>query len=200
VSFPPVPEVATAPLVSHETGGAAPRPAIRPFAFYGLALLVVAIDQAVKAWVRGALDLGQTMVLWPGVFQLMYTQNRGMAFSLLEGQRWILIAAAVLVTLAIVVAERRTRGTLPVWTGVALALPLGGAVGNLIDRAWHGFVTDLFHFSLINFPVFNVADAAITVGIALLAYRTLIEGDKQPEPATPIVSPTPNTTTDTQAG
>lgn len=141
--------------------------------FYLLAALIVAVDQAVKAWIRHTLPLGETIALWPGVFHLTYTQNRGMAFSLLEGATLLLAAAAILVSGVIILAQRRAGNRMPLLYGLALALPLGGAIGNFIDRVWFRFVTDLFDFRLINFPVFNVADSAITIGIALLAWRTL---------------------------
>jgi signal peptidase II len=141
--------------------------------FYSIALFIVLLDQAVKAWARGALPLGSSLALWPGVFHLTHTQNKGMAFSLLEGKTILLAMAAVLVAGAIVAAQRRLGAQMPLLLGIALALPLGGAIGNLIDRLWMGYVTDLFDFRLINFPVFNVADSAITVGIALLVWRTL---------------------------
>jgi signal peptidase II len=127
----------------------------------------------VKAWARAALPLGTSLPLWPGVFHLTHTQNKGMAFSLLEGKTILLAVAAVLVVGVIVAAQRRMGARMPLLLGFALALPLGGAIGNLIDRLWMGYVTDLFDFRLINFPVFNVADSAITVGIALLIWRTL---------------------------
>lgn len=148
--------------------------------FYLIAALIVIVDQAVKAWVRHALILGESLPLWPGVFQITYTQNRGMAFSLLEGATPLLAAAALVVSGVIIAAQRRAGSRMPLGYGLALALPLGGAIGNLIDRVWLRYVTDLFDFRLINFPVFNVADSAITIGIALLAWRTLTT--KEPAP------------------
>ncbi|MES2465644.1 MAG: signal peptidase II [Armatimonadota bacterium] len=142
-------------------------------AFYLIVVLIVVVDQAVKAWVRHTLALGETIALWPGVFHLTYTQNRGMAFSLLEGATPLLAGAALLVSGVIIAAQRRAGSRMPLVYGLALSLPLGGAIGNLIDRVWLRYVTDLFDFRLINFPVFNVADSAITIGIALLAWRTL---------------------------
>lgn len=136
--------------------------------------------------------VGDTRALWPGVFHLTHTQNRGMAFSLLEGATPLLAAAALLVVAVIIVAQRRAGSRMPLLFGLALALPLGGAVGNLVDRLRDKYVTDLFDFRLINFPVFNVADAAITVGIALLAWRTLTM--KEPQEA---VIPVPASATDT---
>lgn len=152
-------------------------------AFYGLALLIVLLDQGVKAWVRHALPQeGMSIPLWPGVFHITHTQNKGMAFSLLEGATWLLVIAALIVMSVIIVAQVRAGAKMPLLQGIALALPLGGAAGNLIDRVVQRYVTDLFDFQLIRFPVFNVADAAITVGIALLAWRTLTTKEATPLP------------------
>lgn len=157
-------------------------------AFYTLALAVFALDQATKAWLRAALPLHETVPLVPGVFHLTHTRNTGAAFSLFEGAVPVLILTALLVIAGLIVAQRRAGPRMPALFGLALALPLGGAWGNLLDRVRFGYVTDLFDFRLINFPVFNVADAAITVGITLLAWRTLTARDEaspsQPPPAT----------------
>ncbi len=150
-------------------------------AFYALALLVVLLDQATKAWLRAALPLGQSLRLWPGVFHLTHTRNRGAAFSLLEGRTpWLALAALVVVGAIIFAVEKRgaRAARLPLSLALALALPLGGALGNFVDRVRLGYVTDMFDAVIINFPVFNVADSAITVGIAVLLWRTLFAKDE----------------------
>ena len=147
--------------------------AVSSHAFYALAAGVVVLDQVTKAWLRHALPLGDSTPLWPGVFHITHTRNYGAAFSLLQGRTALLALAALAVIGFIILAQRRMGARLPVSLALALALPLGGAVGNLIDRMRLGYVTDGFDFTLINFPVFNVADSAITVGIALLLWRTL---------------------------
>jgi signal peptidase II len=136
----------------------------------------------VTAWVRAALPVGESIRLWPGVFHLTHTQNPGMAFSLLQGQTALLSVAALVVAAVIIGVQVKAGGRLPLLLGIALSLPLGGAIGNLIDRVRQGYVTDLFDFTLIHFPVFNVADAAITVGMGLLAWRTLTEKPPTEEP------------------
>jgi signal peptidase II len=149
-------------------------------AFYGVAALVVLLDQVTKAWLRATLPLGESVRLWPDVFHLTHTQNRGAAFSLLEGRTsWLAFAALVVVGVIIYAVESRgTRARLPVSFALALALPLGGAMGNFVDRVRLGYVTDMFDAVVINFPVFNVADSAITVGIAVLLWRTLVSKDE----------------------
>lgn len=152
-----------------------------PAGFYGIALAIAALDQIVKAIVIRNLPVGSSgsVPLWPGVFHLTHVQNPGIAFSLLEGKLPLITAAAFVVMGVLIATERRAAGKLPLAYGIALALPLGGAIGNLIDRLRMGYVTDFLDFRLINFPVFNIADSAITIGIVLLAWRTL----RTPEPS-----------------
>ena len=179
----------TVPFAEFPAPPAAPEKTVSSAGFYAVALAVVVLDQAVKAWTVATIPLDSSFSLWPGVFQLTHTQNRGMAFSLLPGQTLLLAAAAIIVALFIVAAQRRIGGRMPVLLGLSLALPLGGAVGNLTDRLRLGYVTDLFDFRLIHFPVFNVADAAITIGIALLLWRTLTT--KEAAPVAPQAQETP---------
>ena len=149
-------------------------------ALYAVAGTVVLLDQAVKAWASAKLQPVGTIPVIPRVFELTYAQNRGMAFSLLEGQRYLLVAAAVFVIGGIVWAQRRVGAKLPATFAISLALALGGALGNLVDRARFGYVVDLFYARVINFPIFNVADAAITLGIALLAWRVAVTPAPEP--------------------
>lgn len=129
-----------------------------------LSLLVVAADQAAKAWAR---TLTEPVVLIPGVLGLRYTVNTGMAFSMLSGRAWLLGLASVAVIVAGALALRRFR--LGPLSRTAAALMLGGAVGNMLDRLLLGYVTDMVEVLLFRFAVFNVADAALCVGCALMA-------------------------------
>ena len=117
-------------------------------AFYGLALLVFALDQATKAWLRATVALNDSVRLWPGVFYITYTQNRGAAFSLLQGATPFLAVTAIVVIAALVYAQRRAGARLPLLLALSLALPLGGALGNLLDRVRLGYVTDMFDFGM----------------------------------------------------
>lgn len=143
---------------------------------YVTALLVAVVDQIVKIWAMNNLrPLGRDgIAVIQNVFHLTYTQNKGMAFSLLEGQRVFLIAAALLVMGGIIWAQRRIGSRIPALLAASLGLALGGALGNGLDRARLGFVVDLFDARIINFPIFNVADTAITIGIVLLAVRVAL--------------------------
>lgn len=151
--------------------------------FYGIFATLLAVDQASKAWTREALDPGQSLPYpLPGVFELTLTYNEGIAFGLFQGLGVFTAPIAILIAVVAAVYSHRAlhEGRL---IHFALGLLASGSIGNLIDRLWLGKVTDMFWIRLINFPVFNVADACITVGAGLLAYkwtREAFESDSEP--------------------
>jgi signal peptidase II len=140
-----------------------------------LSLLVFVIDQASKFYVDNALILYQQVVVIPGYFSWTLAYNTGAAFSFLAGasgwQRWLFALIAIVVSAVLVVWLKRLKAD-ETWLAMALALVLGGALGNLLDRVLFGHVVD---FILVHwqhrwyFPAFNVADSAITLGAILLA-------------------------------
>lgn len=143
-----------------------------------LAAAVVGADQLVKWLVRGHLALGEHVSLLPGLMDLTYVQNTGAAFSMFSAHTWLLtvLSAVLSVAFAVVLVRRM----LPHWTGMlAMALLLGGAVGNLIDRAVLGFVTDMFATTFVQFAVFNVADIGVVLGGALLCVDVLFFSGKE---------------------
>ncbi len=144
--------------------------------YFALVATVVAVDQFLKAYMSSILTLCQpgrceTIEVLP-VFQFMLLHNTGAAFSFLADaggwQRWLLLAISCVVSLVIGVWLYRAREDRLL--ALALALILGGALGNLIDRAVAGYVVDfiLVHYGNWYFPAFNIADSAITVGGGLL--------------------------------
>lgn len=141
-----------------------------------LAALMIALDQVVKYWALTNLQAQQTIPLLENVFHLTYVENRGAAFSLFAqfDSRWIFVALAVIVSVAIVVVlyKHLIQTALGRWS---LVLVAAGALGNAIDRVAHGFVVDLFDFRLIHFPVFNVADIFICVGGVLFVIYFLFQ-------------------------
>ena len=137
---------------------------------------IVALDLATKAWITHAFRYGETHEVLP-FFNLVLVHNTGAAFSFLAGaggwQRWFFAGVAVVISGVIVWMLRRPgNGTL---LSAALALVLGGAIGNLVDRVRLGHVVDFIqvHAAGWYFPAFNVADSAITVGVALLIWDGL---------------------------
>lgn len=140
--------------------------------FVLLSILLIAADQAVKYWAVHVLQPAARIPVWDGVFSLAYVENRGAAFGIFQDGRWPLVAFTVLVLLALTVYLIKTRPRHRLMR-LSAALVYAGAVGNLIDRVWHGSVVDLFSFDLIQFPVFNVADICVVCGVILLAVYVL---------------------------
>ena len=142
--------------------------------FYAiLAVLLVFADQAVKFAVRANIPLGQTVPLIPHVMDLTYVRNTGAAFSILRQHTWLLTLTSVVVVLVMcaLIVKGFFKNALGRWSAV---LVLAGGMGNLIDRAVFGFVTDMFKTVFMEFPVFNVADCCITVGVPLLFLYVLL--------------------------
>jgi signal peptidase II len=135
----------------------------------GVAALVVGADQLSKALVRGALEPGERHDLVAGV-QLVNVRNTGVAFGFLSDGGALLVVGTAVALLALVVFFVTHTGRALVWLPTGLLV--GGAVGNVIDRAREGSVTDFVKFP--HFPAFNVADMAITVGMLALIY--VLEG------------------------
>lgn len=142
--------------------------------------VLVSVDQLVKFWAVASLKAIDTIPIIPGVLQLHYVENRGAAFSLLENHQWIFIIFAVIVIAAI--AYGLKSGYIQTNLGrISLLLVCAGAVGNLIDRVVRHFVVDMIYFSLIDFPVFNIADIFVCVGVALFFWYVMFQHKDEPE-------------------
>lgn len=136
--------------------------------FYAiLAAVMTALDQIVKYLVRAHIPLGGSVPFLPHLLELTYVQNTGAAFSLMRRHTWLLtlISAAVVLAMCGLILKGFFKNRLGMFSA---ALVLAGGVGNLIDRAVFGFVTDMFKTTFIDFAVFNVADCCITVGVPLM--------------------------------
>jgi signal peptidase II len=127
---------------------------------------VVALDQATKAVVRATVDQGDREAVFPGV-EIVHTRNSGVAFGALAGGGAI-VTVVIVVALVALLAYFATHVRRPlVWLPTGMLL--GGAIGNVIDRARSGAVTDFMQLPL-GFPPFNVADMSITFGVVVLLY------------------------------
>jgi len=156
-------------------------PLIRPLL---IAALIAGLDQLVKAAVASRLDLFEVIVIVPGLANLTYIRNTGAAFGLLSGldpayTQPIFIGATALA----VVALGYLYMTAPpghAWTRWGVALVLGGAVGNLIDRLRLGEVIDFIdlYWGPYHWPAFNVADSAITIGVALILLESFVRRER----------------------
>ena len=136
-----------------------------------LAGLILALDQGTKIWAARTLSF-RPMVLIPGVLELTYLENRGAVWGLMQGWRIVFLVATFLFLGVLIWFYGKKRKEMTAFTRVILALLFSGAMGNLIDRVFLGYVRDMIYFRLINFPVFNVADSAICIAAALLVIET----------------------------
>lgn len=153
----------------HNTGTSLKQKVPGLLAFFAGCGALIWLDQWTKALATAHLKDQDPIILWRGVFQLQYLENRGAAFGMLQGQQFFFLLIALAVFAAVAFALYRmpfTRRYFPL--GLCMALLVSGALGNLIDRVSQQFVVDFFYFSLINFPIFNVADCYVTVAAFLL--------------------------------
>jgi signal peptidase II len=158
------------------------------------AAVVLVLDQITKLWVASAMEPGDTVSIVDGFARLRFTQNSGAAFGLFPDSSGIISVLALLVIIAILVAFVRLGhpGTLSV---LAAGLVVGGAVGNLLDRLRLGYVVDFVDVygprlqlgdRIYTWPVFNVADSAITVGVILVMAGILFMSEPEKQEAQPI--------------
>ncbi len=141
------------------------------------AVLLVAVDQLIKWWATEVLQPMGAMTLLPGVVELRYYLNDGMAFSMLSGRQGLLIAVTSIVLIGVLFMLVRRK--MHPMERVAWTLILGGGVGNLIDRVLNGVVVDYVNVLFVDFAVFNFADMCITGGVILLMAWVLRDSFKK---------------------
>lgn len=137
------------------------------------ALLLVVADQLIKQWANVVLQPVGAVTLLPGIVELRYYLNDGMAFSMLAGKQTLLIVVTSIM-LVCVLALLLLRRMGP-WERVSWMLILGGGIGNLIDRVLNGEVVDYINVLFVNFAVFNFADICITTGVIMLVLWVLYD-------------------------
>jgi signal peptidase II len=158
-----------------------------------LTAAVVAADQLTKAWIVMAYPLGIEIEIVPGLFRLVHARNRGIAFGILGASGSAVQLALLIVVAGIVafVAWQLARAGGDGFAGAGLALVLGGAIGNIIDRVLRGEVVDFLDFYLVtggrehHWPAFNVADSAISIGaccVILAEILTQLREKRAPRP------------------
>lgn len=144
---------------------------------------VVAADQVTKALVRAELSPpGRSVQVLGDVLRFTYVRNLGASFGMMPGYRPLFIAVSIGVLLAIAAFVIRRDPRRP-WVLIALGLVAGGALGNLIDRLWLGWVTDFLQIPF-DFPVFNIADSGVVVGVSMLVWWLLF-GPAPEQPVAP---------------
>lgn len=155
---------------------------------YAIVLVIVVLDQITKIWADTSLAMYEQVPI-TSFFNITKAYNYGAAFSFLNDaggwQRWLFTGISLVVSIVLTVwlyrMSRQER-----WLSLSIALILGGAVGNLIDRVWYGYVVDFIqvYWNTSYFPSFNIADAAISCGTVILLAITLFEKNDSEKDAT----------------
>ena len=133
-----------------------------------IALVIIALDQGSKWLIQQGMTLHESIPVIPGFFHITYILNRGAAFGILENQRWLFLIMAILLFVLYAVFRKKLPEHRAVQAGAGMLL--GGAFGNALDRFLHGAVVDFFDFRI--WPVFNIADIGIVVGVCLLLWSS----------------------------
>jgi signal peptidase II len=145
--------------------------------FWIIALIGLALDQLTKYWVVQSMTLEQSIPVWEDVFHFTYVTNKGAAFSLFTGGVWWLRWLSLVVSLALM-AIALFGPKLGRWEQAGYGFILAGALGNGLDRFLAGEVVDFLQFRLIDFPIFNLADVFINVGIVCLLLATFVFSER----------------------
>jgi signal peptidase II len=150
------------------------------YRYYILAVIVIAVDQFTKYLVVKHMELYEQIPVIDGFFYLTSHRNSGAAWGMLQGKMGFFYAITLLVIVGVIYYLHKFGKNNRLFA-VALALILGGAIGNFIDRLFHQEVVDFFDFIIFgyDFPIFNIADSALTIGVILVIIVTLVEEKKQ---------------------
>lgn len=133
-------------------------------------IVIIAIDQVTKYFAKSYLYPDKAKDFIKGFIEFRYAENTGMAFSMFSGARWLFVVITTVVVIAcIVYMFKKAQNNL--WLYWTIGVLVSGAVGNLIDRIYFGYVIDFINPTFVNFAVFNIADCAVTLGaVSLVAY------------------------------
>jgi signal peptidase II len=141
-----------------------------------VAAVVIALDQASKAWILRVLEPDESIPLIGSWLSLTYVRNTGVAFGLFRGIPYFFTITSILISVGAVLFYRYQLPNNRPWVQLSVGMIVGGAIGNIIDRLRFGYVVDFVHVSW--FPgIFNIADSAITVGVIMLAGYLLLIGE-----------------------
>ncbi|MGG1214789.1 signal peptidase II [Micromonospora provocatoris] len=152
------------------------------YKYYGLAAFVIILDQWTKWLIVKNMEFGERISVWDPWFGILSHRNRGAAWGMLEGQMWLFSIVTIAVIGAIIYFYHKEAKGKPLFQ-VGLMLLLGGAVGNFIDRLFRGEVVDfvdvLIPIMNYDFPIFNIADAALTIAVVVLMIGLIAEDKKE---------------------
>lgn len=150
--------------------------------YYMIALAIIIFDQLTKWIVVKEMELGESIPVIDNFLYITSHRNRGAAWGILQGQMWFFYVITIIVVIGLIVYIRKINKA-DKWLGVALGLMLGGAIGNFIDRVFRQEVVDFVNTYIFtyDFPIFNVADSALVVGVGIMFILTLFEGKQKKE-------------------
>ena len=143
--------------------------------YYLIAIIIIIIDQFTKWLVVANMELGESIRIIDGFFYLTSHRNSGAAWGILQGQMlFFYIVTVIFIAVAVYYMQKYARNNKLL--GVSLGIILGGAIGNFIDRIFRQEVVDFFNFYIFNynFPIFNIADSALTIGVILIVIEKLM--------------------------
>lgn len=141
----------------------------------GIILILTICDQLLKSWVTSSIVLGGSKQLIPGIIELTNLRNSGAAWSIFEGQQTFFTIITIIAIIVVGYFIWQYRKNVPMLIG--LSLIMAGTIGNFIDRLRQGYVVDMFETTFINFPIFNIADMCLTIGVIWLIICILKEKD-----------------------
>lgn len=157
--------------------------------YWLIALLILVLDQGTKYLVVQHMDIGEVIPIWGDFFSITSHRNAGAAWGILQGQRWFFIGVTVIVVIGVIGYMIKMIREGKRFLSFALSLLLGGALGNFIDRVRTGEVVDFLHFFFdfrgigipftYDFPIFNVADMGIVIGIFFVIVDTILEARRE---------------------
>ena len=141
----------------------------------GIILILTICDQLLKSWVASSIVLGGSKQLIPGIIELTNLRNSGAAWSIFEGQQtfFTIITIVAIIVIGYFIWQYRKN----ILMLIGLSLIMAGTIGNFIDRLRQGYVVDMFETTFINFPIFNIADMCLTLGVIWLIICILKEKD-----------------------
>lgn len=152
------------------------------YKYYSLAIFVIVLDQLTKWLIVKNMGIGERIAIWDPWIGILSHRNRGAAWGMLQGQMWIFYIVTIIV-IAGVIYYFHKEGKRKPFIAITLMILLGGAIGNFIDRIFRGEVVDFIDvfIPIINydFPIFNVADAALTISVVMLIIAMMQEDQKE---------------------
>lgn len=150
------------------------------YGYYIIALIIILIDQLTKWIVVKSMELGESIIVIDNFFYLTSHRNRGAAWGILQGQMVFFYIVTIIVILGVIYYMQKYARNDKL-LAIGLSFVLGGAFGNFIDRVFRQEVVDFFDFYIFNynFPIFNVADSALTVGVVFVIIATILDERKK---------------------